>query len=338
MKGRWLDMASFACDICGKTFAQAKTRNRHQMGHITDLKCGLCEKTFKRLDNLREHEKTPHKVVKKVNVVVECEKSVNEHNRETVGDVIHEIDGMQLKCWSKASDGYLQSYFIKPTKRYNDMIMFLKDARMLMRQLVNDRRGVKAWICVKAKLEKLDGEEADVHVSTRQMVMLPGTDVDEVLDKAISDLAKKFEEKQDQGFGWMLKNVLFGDVHLSKYLPLRGSTYIDLPKWIKEKKAVLNVKNSDDKCFVWSVLADMYEIGWGENANRVEKYKQYESELNMNGIEFPMTLQNLGKFENQNEISVNVYGVEMTNIIPLYISAAPHVKFIHLLLYKNHFV
>ena len=197
---RVIYMASFDCEVCGKTFRQAKNRNRHQAGHFTEFKCGLCEKTFKRLDTLREHEKTPHKVVKKANVVVECElnkANVKEHNRDTVGDVIHEIDGMQLKSWSKALDGYLQSYFIKPTKRYNDMIMFLKDARMLMRKLVNDRRGVKVWICVKAKLEKLDGEEADVHVSTRQMVMLPGTDVDEVLDKAISDLAKKFEVKEN---------------------------------------------------------------------------------------------------------------------------------------------
>jgi len=36
--------------------------------------------------------------------------------------------------------------------------------------------------------------------------------------------------------------------------PLRGSTYIDLPTFIKNKKAVINVKNNDNKCFKYAIL------------------------------------------------------------------------------------
>ena len=29
----------------------------------------------------------------------------------------------------------------------------------------------------------------------------------------------------------------------------RGGSYIDSPKWLKNKKATINPKNKDDKCF-----------------------------------------------------------------------------------------
>ena len=29
----------------------------------------------------------------------------------------------------------------------------------------------------------------------------------------------------------------------------RGGSYIDTPDWIKKKKATINLKNADDKCF-----------------------------------------------------------------------------------------
>ena len=33
----------------------------------------------------------------------------------------------------------------------------------------------------------------------------------------------------------------------------RGGSYIDSPKWLKIKKAIINPKNSDEKCF-WYAL------------------------------------------------------------------------------------
>jgi hypothetical protein len=43
-------------------------------------------------------------------------------------------------------------------------------------------------------------------------------------------------------------------------LPLFGSggSYIDLPVAIKSRKAVINIKNNDDPCLRWSILASRY--------------------------------------------------------------------------------
>ena len=54
---------------------------------------------------------------------------------------------------------------------------------------------------------------------------------------------------------WTTKNLPSSslDVHFTKYRPLNGSSYIELPKFIESKKAVVNIKHADDQCFKWCI-------------------------------------------------------------------------------------
>ena len=56
------------------------------------------------------------------------------------------------------------------------------------------------------------------------------------------------------------------------------------------------------------------------DANRVTKYIPYEAELNMEGIEYPVKIKDIERFEKQNDISVNVFGYEKKKVFPLRIS------------------
>ena len=44
------------------------------------------------------------------------------------------------------------------------------------------------------------------------------------------------------------------------------------------------------------------------NPNRVTKYQECEHELSMTGIQYPVDIKDIGKFEHQSNISVNIYG------------------------------
>ena len=78
--------------------------------------------------------------------------------------------------------------------------------------------------------------------------------------------------------------------------------------------------------------------------NRVTKYIPYEAELDMKGIEYPVAARHYGKFENQNNnISINVFGYEDKKIFPLYITKQTEKQHhVNLLLYqeegKSHYV
>ena len=89
---------------------------------------------------------------------------------------------------------------------------------------------------------------------------------------------------------------------------MRASRYLPLPKEFKAKQGCLNIENGDEKCFLWSILASLHPVQCRNNPDRVSKYRQYEHDLNMSGIQYSVDTKDIGKFEHQSNISVNVYG------------------------------
>ena len=85
------------------------------------------------------------------------------------------------------------------------------------------------------------------------------------------------------------------------------SSYLPLPKELRAKQGCFNIQNNDEKCFLWSILASLHPVQWRNSPHRISKYQEYEHELNMFGIQYPMDIKDIGKFEHQNNINVNVY-------------------------------
>ncbi|RWS01404.1 uncharacterized protein B4U79_12594, partial [Dinothrombium tinctorium] len=89
------------------------------------------------------------------------------------------------------------------------------------------------------------------------------------------------------------------------YKPLRGGSYIDLPLFIKIKKAVVNVKNKDDKCFAYALLSALYPAE--DNVERPIKYKDYMDKVDFSCIDFPTPIWQIHKFEKTNKININIF-------------------------------
>ena len=94
------------------------------------------------------------------------------------------------------------------------------------------------------------------------------------------------------------------------------------------------MQNNDDKCFLYSTLAGLHKKV--NNRNKVATYRKFHHELNMEGLSYPMTIQQLPKFEAQNKtISIGVlsYSDLDSSIIPIYRTKYPDRFYkIHLLL------
>ena len=74
------------------------------------------------------------------------------------------------------------------------------------------------------------------------------------------------------------------------------------------KKAVVNIQNKDDLCFLWAVIAGIYGDPEDGNPHRVAHYRQWEHKFNLTGIAMPMALKDIPRFERMNNISVSAYG------------------------------
>ena len=122
---------------------------------------------------------------------------------------------------------------------------------------------------------------------------------------------------------------------IDKNKPLNGSSYIDLPKEIKTKKAVINVQNKDDRYFEYAILSAQHHDEIKEKYERPSKYKEHLGMLNFTGIDFPVSLKDIDKFEKNNpEIGVNVFGYDKSVHI-LRINKANPQNAIDLLLITN---
>ena len=141
--------------------------------------------------------------------------------------------------------------------------------------------------------------------------------------------------------GWQLVNVIKLMLHIVTYKPLSGSSYIKLSKAIESKRAIINIKNTENQCFKWAVTKALNIIKDEEHPDRLtKKLREQAEKYNWEDLTFPVNLHDIKKFEKNNvDISVNVFGVDINNIIhPLRIYEGEDRKCkVNLLLYQQHY-
>ena len=150
-------------------------------------------------------------------------------------------------------------------------------------------------------------------------INLEGTDKDEIYDTMVDTIEEKIRKLENgSGIGWHFHSVIMLELHTAEWVPLNGSSYIELPKYLKNKKTIINIKNDDNKCFIWCVLRALNPV---ENNNeRVDKTSKSNLEtLNTTGIVYPVSLLDINKFEFLNSnISIIVFGYnEIDRVYPI---------------------
>ena len=157
----------------------------------------------------------------------------------------------------------------------------------------------------------------------------------------IGEVYEDMAQFQRRGSNWRFEEVLKLELHLVDFVPLKGNSWISLPEAICKKKAVINMKNGDDECFMWCVARALNLVY--KNAERVDKQlRKQAEELNWKGTRFPMEVDKIDEFEKMNEgIFVNVFFYLNRGVQPLRISGTEKEHNIDLLLIvedgKNHY-
>ena len=123
-------------------------------------------------------------------------------------------------------------------------------------------------------------------------------DLDDQLNDAVESLTQKVDSFQAQGSGWRVVNVHNLKISYVACDPLAASSYIATPKDILNKKAVLNIKNMrDDFCFLYCISAHIHPVDLKDKVNDPKKYRAYFQELNYEGLNFPLAIHDIPKFE-----------------------------------------
>ena len=183
---------------------------------------------------------------------------------------------------------------------------------------------IKVRLMIQCQFYKMENGEkifTDYHFSTKNEVVYESTDLMDFLSVSVERLIELIESLQGRGSGWIFTKVLHFDILVDVYKPLAASSYIELPKFLADKKAIINPKNTDDECFKWCVTEVVYPQKI--NRERVTKKSRENAKLfNWEGIKFPMKKTQISLFEKNNpEYAVNVLGYdEREGVNPISIS------------------
>lgn len=184
-------------------------------------------------------------------------------------------------------------------------------------------------------------EKRTAHIPTIVKEIDRNTNMGEHFQRdVITHVKTKVDEVMLEGSGFTLSKIERLTVQIFKYEPLRGSGSISLPKILQKKRSIVNIRNSDEQCFKWAILSALHhDEVHAENRNKVTdvaSYRRWADELNFNNIEFPMRLNKIEQFMEQNEgIAINVYYFDSKEkrICPLFLALKPiENKYIHLLM------
>lgn len=161
-------------------------------------------------------------------------------------------------------------------------------------------------------------------------------------NKMVLNKKKDFETNQLRGFYTKPKNNNF-----------QGSSYSELPDTLKYLHCLLNIKNKDNMCFLWCILASL-------NINKVDKKRQnspksyydFINQVDTCMLEYPVNCKSLDNFCLVNKLYITVWKLDMPifktkmsfdnlNLEKLYeapIFLKTQDKKINLLLYNNHYI
>ena len=136
---------------------------------------------------------------------------------------------------------------------------------------------------------------------------LDDSDINDLIECMLAYIKAQTENPQFPESGFTLDKIMHSYINFHKLALTRGGSYIELPKCIKSKKAVINPQNKDEECFKWAAIAALHHEEIKNNLERISLLRPYENQYNWKGLEFPVSIKKIDKFEKNNpDIAVNV--------------------------------
>ena len=140
------------------------------------------------------------------------------------------------------------------------------------------------------------------------------------LENAFQEILYRIDNWINEGSGWIVEFIESQYINLSTYRPLSGNSYVKLPAELRSsKEGLINIKNSDQMCFLWCRIRHINSVK--VHPERITKEdKNLVEELDYDDVDFPVQKKDFSKIETKNNICINVFGYENSLTFPIYFS------------------
>ena len=127
-----------------------------------------------------------------------------------------------------------------------------------------------------------------------------GSDINDLIQRMLAYIETQVENPRKPGSGFTLDKIMHLFINFHRRVLTRGGSYIELPKWIKSKKAVINPQKKYEEYFKWAVIAALHHEEIKKDHQRMSRLRPYEKQYNWKGLEFPVSVKKIDKFEKNN--------------------------------------
>ena len=223
---------------------------------------------------------------------------------------------------ASAFRSYTNQYVMTNTNLGLGPEKFLKHAKPPIINIFNSNRNIKTILYLHVLMSQGERIQEFAFHSKGLKLILEGTDENEIYDEMVEEILEEIDMARDaEGSGWRFEKVEKLVLHTTRWEPVNAGSYIELPQELKNRKAIINMKNQDDKCFMWCVLRAL-NLKNRDNERIDNDLKNKVDTLNMEGIQYPVSLRGIDRFEHLNpEISITVLGYnEEEKVYPLKVS------------------
>ena len=123
--------------------------------------------------------------------------------------------------------------------------------------------------------------------------IMMGNEIDEIIEELFESLLQKYQERLEESmkgseFVFDSVDLLYYKVH--KISLNRGRSYIDSPKWLKNKKATIYQKKNDDKCFQYSITSALSYEQIKSHPERISKFMTFIDQYNWKEITIALNI------------------------------------------------
>ena len=121
---------------------------------------------------------------------------------------------------------------------------------------VSDTWKIQLTIAINFISSKDAEEERLLHSKSDSVQFMTHFSPNDIIDELFKTLLSRYQDNLEtrmEGNEFVFDSVQLLDYRCHGINVRRGGSYITSPDWIKKKKATINTKNKDDKCFEYVV-------------------------------------------------------------------------------------
>jgi len=175
------------------------------------------------------------------------------------------------------------------------------------------------------------GERRWKYLGTNSITIRHENFINECIQFMVDFILMQLDIYNSNGSGHKITAIQEAIVTIGQSKPIRGRGYLPIPECLKRRKGLLNIKGEDGLCFKYCVVASFHKkqvekiktiirrldklpIKGAAHRMAIHRelqlglnYEKYFDEYNWDGLSFPIALEDITIFEENNGISVNCY-------------------------------